>query len=143
MAQWTWKGLFLISAISTAWALPPDQCWVTEKTNRTRNTSPVVLLENTFQAIEAEDTVSLARTMRSLAGRKRLSEVDVLDAHRQFTWGSALAGWQKLREAFNLRNFQLQEEGQRSEMRLDLGDSLGICELEMVCVDGNWYFADL
>lgn len=122
---------------------PPDQRGVEESPVPVENLTPIDLVSNTLAAIEREDTAWLARAMQSLAGKPMLTEVDTLDAHRQFTWRSIATRWGKIRQAWQARSYEVIEDGDRAEILVHVGGALGTDVLKLVRINGNWYFADV
>lgn len=122
---------------------PPDQRGIEESAVPVDNLNAIDLVSNTLLAIEREDTAWLARTLESLAGKPMLSEVDALTAHRQFTWRSIAPRWNKIRQAWRDRSYDVIDNGDTAEIHVHVGGNLGTDVLKLVRINGNWYFADV
>jgi hypothetical protein len=93
-----------------------------------------------FAAIERGDTAWLARTMQEKADREFLTEDDLHDAHRQFTWRSIRPYWTRVQAAWDGREYTLQEDDDAATMVLQVGGNLGEITLKFIRIDNNWYF---
>lgn len=121
----------------------PEERGMEESAKPITNQSPVDLINGTLAAIERQDSAWLARTMQSRAGKPMLNEVDTLDAHRNFLWRSIATHWGKVAEAWKSRSYEIVEDGDNAEVRLQVGGDLGVLSLPLVRVGNAWYFAGM
>lgn len=99
------------------------------------------LMLGMIAACERNDQAWLARTMQEKADREFLTEDDLHDAHRQFTWRSIRPYWTRIEAAWNAREYVLTEGDESAVMVLQVGGSLGEITLNFIRIEGNWYFA--
>jgi len=121
----------------------PEERGMEESATPITNQSPADLVAGTLAAIERQDSAWLARTMQSRAGKPMLNEVDTLDAHRNFLWRSIATHWRKVAEAWKTQSYQLAQDGDTAELRLEVGGDLGVLNLPLVRIGNAWYFAGL
>lgn len=100
------------------------------------------LLTGVFAAIERQDSNWLARALESTHGRE-LTEEDALAAYRNFLWRSASPMWAKARAAWDIRAYQVREEGEAATIGFEVGGALGTLEFQFKRIDGGWYFAGI
>jgi len=118
----------------------PDQVGIEESATPLTNQNPIDLISGTLAAIERQDRAWLARVMKSNAAKPTLSEVDGLDAHRQFLWRSIAPRWNKVRASWTARTYTVSEDGASAEVRLEVGGNMGEDVIKLVRIGDTWFF---
>lgn len=118
----------------------PDQLGIEESATPQSNQNPIDLISGTLAAIERDDRAWLARVMHSRAGKVLLTEVDGLDAHRNFLWRSIAPYWGKVRAAWVARTYTVDQQDGTALIRLEVGGNLGQIEIRLIRVADAWYF---
>ncbi|MCB9892875.1 MAG: hypothetical protein H6839_00330 [Planctomycetes bacterium] len=90
-----------------------------------------------------QDRAWLARTMESTAGKPSLVEDDLLAAYRQYLWHTTDGLWGRVGHAWTERAYEVVEDGDRAQLVLTVGGSLGQLILPFVRIDGAWYYAGI
>lgn len=106
------------------------------------NSTVEELLTGVFAAIDRQDRNWLARALESTYGRE-LTEEDALAAYRNFLWRSASPMWSKARAAWDIRAYQVREDGEFAAIGFEVGGALGTLEFHFKRIDGGWYFAGI
>ena len=107
------------------------------------NATVIDLMSGILQARDRADRAWLARTMESTSAKESLVEDDLLAAYRQYLWKSTDGLWGKVSQAWQARTYEVDEDGDKAELVLQVEGSLGEVRLPFVRIDGAWYFAGI
>ncbi len=107
------------------------------------NATVIDLMSGILQARDRADRAWLARTMESTSAKESLVEDDLLAAYRQYLWKSTDGLWGKVSQAWQARTYEVDEDGDKAELVLQVEGSLGEIRLPFVRIDGAWYFAGI